>query len=70
MPVMKNASILAIGGCGGMGQAATKLLAENYGAGRLTIADFNLDAAQSWAGQLQKNFVDSAFPGQITRQDK
>jgi saccharopine dehydrogenase (NAD+, L-lysine-forming) len=61
MPVMKDASILAVGGCGGMGQAATKLIAENYGAGRLTIADFNLEAAQSWAEGLQKGFVDSAF---------
>lgn len=59
--LMKDASILAVGGCGGMGQAATKLIAENYGAGRLTIADFNLEAAQSWAEGLQKGFVDSIF---------
>ncbi len=61
MPVMKDASILAVGGCGGMGQAATKLIAENYGAGRLTIADFNLEKAQSWAEGLQEGFVDSVF---------
>jgi lysine 6-dehydrogenase len=61
MAHIKDASILAIGGSGAMGRAATKLIADCYGPRRLTVADFDLEAAQSWAQQLQESFVDAAF---------
>lgn len=61
MPQIKDAAILAIGGSGPMGRAATKLISDHYGAGRLTVADFHLEEAQSWAQELQKSFVDAAF---------
>lgn len=58
---IKTAAILAIGGCGAMGRATTKLIAETYGAGRLTIADFNRSAADQWATSLNRDWIDSAF---------
>lgn len=44
--------ILAIGGCGAMGKAATRALAEMPIFDELIIGDINLDAAQAWSKKL------------------
>lgn len=59
--MMKNAKVLAVGGCGAMGQATTKLIAEDYEFDSLTIADFNIDKAQKWADSLDKPGIDAVY---------
>jgi len=49
--------LLAIGGCGAMGKAATRALIDMPVFDEIIIGDLNLEAAQNWAQKLNDNRV-------------